>query len=157
VWTWFAIDDGTRLALAAGLVVAGGLWDAGVPRRTVPSVRRQVNEDWMQRYRGWVYGVAYGAQLGVGIATIVTTAAVYTTFAVCILAGDAALGAAIGATFGVVRAIPLLVVRRVQTPQQLQAFAVRLERSGRSMMTISTAWQLALPLIVAAACLRWGG
>ena len=36
--------------------------------------RRQVNEDWMARYRGWAYGAGFGLQLGLGVVTIVTTA-----------------------------------------------------------------------------------
>src|SRR3954453_19341957 len=37
----------------------------------LPTIHRQVDEDWLSRYRGWVYGAGYGAQLGVGVATIV--------------------------------------------------------------------------------------
>src|SRR5260370_152347 len=48
--------------------------------RAVPSRRRQVNEDWLVRYRGWVYGSGFGFQLGTGLATTVTTPAVYLTF-----------------------------------------------------------------------------
>src|SRR3954452_25200529 len=46
-------------------------------RLRLPSWRRQVNEDWLSRYRGWVYGVGYGFQLGLGVVTIITTAALY--------------------------------------------------------------------------------
>ena len=41
----------------------------------LPRGSRQVDEDWLVRYRGWVYGLAFGGQLGVGVATIVTSAA----------------------------------------------------------------------------------
>jgi len=84
------------------------LYDATPLRGRLPTTRRQVNEDWLTRYRGWVYGVAFGAQLGVGVATIVTSAAIYATGAVAFLCGDPAIGAAIGAVFGVVRAMSLL-------------------------------------------------
>ena len=157
LWTWVSLGATPRLGLAAALVVAGGLWDAGLLHARLPSVRRQVNEDWMHRYRGWVYGVSYGAQLGAGIATIVTTAAVYTAFAACMLAGDTTVGLAIGATFGAVRAIPLLTVRRVSSPHGLQSFALGLERWSATVSRFSTASQFALPLVAVAVSIGWGG
>ncbi|MGH2895067.1 MAG: hypothetical protein ACRDPM_17625, partial [Solirubrobacteraceae bacterium] len=68
--TW---RDGVALALLALALAV----DASPARRRLPTTRRQVNEDWLTRYRGWVYGVAFGAQLGTGVVTIVTSAAVY--------------------------------------------------------------------------------
>jgi hypothetical protein len=73
-----------------------------------PSGRRQVNEDWLGRYRGWVYGIGFGGQLGVGVATVVTTAATYAAVALAFASGSAALGALIGGTYGLVRAASLL-------------------------------------------------
>src|SRR5947209_9804309 len=87
--------DAAALAL---LVVAVG-FDATPLRRHLPSMRRQVNEDWMARYRGWVYGVAFGAQLGAGVLTVVTSAAVYAAAAGAVLCGAAGLGAVVGAAF----------------------------------------------------------
>src|SRR5688572_4309873 len=55
---------------AAAAVAAAALEVAG----RVPGPRRQVNEDWLQRYRGWVYGFGFGFQLGTGLMTTVTTA-----------------------------------------------------------------------------------
>src|SRR5690349_5322358 len=43
----------------------------------VPSLRRQVDEDWLTRYRMWVYATGFGWQLGTGVVTIVTSAATY--------------------------------------------------------------------------------
>src|ERR1700674_244197 len=57
---------------AVGLIL-----DLGVAGLHVPSRRRQVNEDWLGHYRGWVYGSGFGFQLGTGVATTVTTTAVY--------------------------------------------------------------------------------
>src|SRR5664279_4029954 len=70
--------DWRSVILLAALLVAVGC-DATALRRRLPSTRRQVNEDWLRRYRGWVYGAAFGGQLGVGLVTIVTSAAVYVT------------------------------------------------------------------------------
>ena len=71
-------------------------FDATPLGRRLPTTRRQVNEDWMARYRGWVYGVAFGAQLSVGVATVVTSAAIYAAALGALLCGTAAAGAAVG-------------------------------------------------------------
>ena len=36
-----------------------------------------MNEEWLTSYRGWVYGAGFGAQLGTGVVTIVTSPIVY--------------------------------------------------------------------------------
>jgi hypothetical protein len=95
------------------------LIDIGLLR--LPTIHRQVNEDWLTQYRGWVYGAGYGFQLGVGIVTIVTTAAVYLTLAGELLVGSVAGGALIGLTFGAMRAAPLLALGRPSTHEQLVA------------------------------------
>src|SRR5437899_2190165 len=53
------------------------VFDSGLTPLSLPTIRRQVNEDWLTRYRAWVYGFSFGAQLGFGLVTVVTTAAVY--------------------------------------------------------------------------------
>src|SRR5262249_43179265 len=50
----------------------------------------------------------FGVQLGLGVVTIVTTATVYATWMAAVLSGGAPAGAAIGATFGLARALPVL-------------------------------------------------
>ena len=42
-----------------------------------PIHRRQVNERWLDQYRSWVYGSGFGWQIGNGLSTYITTAAVY--------------------------------------------------------------------------------
>src|SRR5919198_347219 len=78
----------------------------------LPTVHRQVNEQWLNRYRGWVYGAGFGAQLGAGIATIVTTAAVYALVAALVLTGSPAWGGLAGGTFGLMRGLSILPSRR---------------------------------------------
>jgi hypothetical protein len=91
-----------------GTLLAALAIDATPLRRRLLRARGQVNEDWMARYRGWVYGFGFGARLGVGVTTLVACAAVYATFLSEVLAGSAAVGALIGATFGAVKALSLL-------------------------------------------------
>jgi hypothetical protein len=104
--------------LAALLDVSGRL----------PTLHRQVDEDWLGRYRGWVYGGGYGLQLGLGIVTIVTSAATYAALALCLLSGSLRDGALIGVAFGLVRALPLLSLHAATTPAALRSVAARLER-----------------------------
>ena len=106
--------------LVPAAAVAAGVWDL-VARGRVPGVRRQVNEDWLSRYRGWVYGLGFGAQLGVGFATIVTTAAVYAWMVAAVLTRDPVAGLLIGACFGFARAAMLGLVRDTDDPQRLRA------------------------------------
>jgi len=94
--------------------------DVGLGGLRVPTVRRQVDKDWLGRYRGWVVGAGFGAQLGLGVVTIVNTAAVYLMLALALLTGSTAAGATVGATFGLVRALIILVVARVRRPDQLR-------------------------------------
>ena len=54
-------------ATAAGVLAAGALAlaaDLGAFR--LPTIHRQVDKDWLDRYRGWVVGVGFGFQLGLG-------------------------------------------------------------------------------------------
>ncbi len=94
--------------------------DLGVGGLRLPTVHRQVDKDWLDRYRGWVVGVGFGFQLGLGVVTIVNTAAVYLMLALALLTGSAAAGATVGATFGLVRALVILLVGRVRRPDQLR-------------------------------------
>jgi hypothetical protein len=114
-----------RLAVAASAAIVAGAADLLAPRR-VPTWHRQVDEDWLARLRGWVYGVGYGGQLGLGVVTVVTTATVYAWLAAAAMAGSAAAGAVVGATFGAARAMPLLAVRRAESPTALRATLARL-------------------------------
>src|SRR5205085_1864573 len=100
-----------RAAITAALVLAAAAWDVALARRRasrLPGPRRQVNEDWLASYRGWVYGLAFGVQLGLGIATIVTTSAVYAALAGAFLTASVRGGLVVGAAFGLARALPLL-------------------------------------------------
>jgi sulfite exporter TauE/SafE len=119
-----ALTPGVTVAL---LLAAGGLAlaaDLGAFR--LPTVHRQVDKDWLDRYRGWVVGAGFGFQLGLGVVTIVNTAAVYLTLALALLSGSPTAGAVVGTTFGRVRALSILVVAPVRRPDQLRLALRRL-------------------------------
>jgi hypothetical protein len=116
-----------RLAILSVALIVAVVLDA-LPSR-VPGPRRQVNERWLDRFRGWVYGLGFGAQLGLGVATVVSSAAMYVAFVAAFLSADAALGACVLGCFGVVRGLTPLVAAPVHRPDQLFAMLARLERS----------------------------
>src|ERR1700730_4317784 len=64
--------DTGLLVLAVALAVAVAV---DLKFRATPGPRRQVNERWLDEFRGWVYGLGFGAQLGLGVTTIVSSAA----------------------------------------------------------------------------------
>jgi hypothetical protein len=113
------LGGNARLAALAGVLALGVLVDATA---RLPTHLRQVDERWLHRYRGWVYGAGFGGQLGCGVATIVTTSAVYAVVAAELLAPSLAAGAAIGAASGFARGAAVLPAARVTSSQRLVAF-----------------------------------
>ncbi|KRE56096.1 hypothetical protein [Phycicoccus sp. Soil748] len=125
------------LALVAVLLLVGLGFDSQRGRLDLPSWRRQVDEQWLTRYRGWVYGVGFGAQLGFGLVTIITSATTYAVVLLAALGGDLRVGLAIGATFGVVRALPSLLMGGVADRAALHTVFGRVERWARSARIVA--------------------
>jgi hypothetical protein len=111
-----APDPGSLLVVAAGLSLAGFAADLGLGGLRLPGPRRQVNEDWLDQFRGWVVGLGWGAQLGTGVVTIVTSSTIYLAWVLAALSAAPAAGAAIGVAFGLARAVPLLGMAGVANP-----------------------------------------
>ncbi|MDQ1416636.1 MAG: hypothetical protein QOF81_2249 [Acidimicrobiaceae bacterium] len=118
---------GVLVALALSAAV-GATIDLGVVGLRVPTVRRQVNEDWLHRYRGWVYGLGFGVQLGVGVVTIVTSAIVYLMLVLAFLTASWPGAAVIGGVFGLARALPIVATAGIATPARLREFHRRMQR-----------------------------
>lgn len=112
-WQW----RGVLVLLAAVLALA---YDVLPSHGGPPSTRRQVNEDWLTRYRGWVHGLGFGAQLGAGVLTMVSSAATYAAIVAGVLSGTLASGAIVGAAFGAVRAVSIVPAGRVHDWPDLQ-------------------------------------
>ncbi|MBV9684715.1 MAG: hypothetical protein JO046_23180 [Solirubrobacterales bacterium] len=107
----------TRLALlGAALVVAIALDSSP---RAVPGPRRQVDERWLDRYRGWVYGAGYGSQLGLAVTTVVSSAATYVALLASVLLGRPGWGAIVLGGYGAVRGLTPLTAAGVRTPHGL--------------------------------------
>jgi hypothetical protein len=127
-----ALPDSVRtsrwtLVVVAVLLLVGLAFDLRGPQ-SLPSWRRQVDVDWLTRYRGWVYGGGFGVQLGFGLATIITSATTYAVVLLAALTGHLGAGLAVGATFGVVRALPSLLLARVDDRDSLHRVFIRVEQ-----------------------------
>jgi|SRR5579884_844008 len=106
-----------RLAMLALALLAAALVDL-LPG-AAPGPRRQVNERWLDEFRGWVYGAGFGAQLGLGATTVVASAATYVALVAAALSASPASGALIVGGFGAVRGLTPLLAARVHTPGAL--------------------------------------
>lgn len=142
---WVAVDGISIHArvgiLAAG--IAGGLaWELTQDR--VPGPRRQVDERWLDLYRGWVYGAGYGAQLGAGLVTVIVSTAVYVVPLAAFLSASPLAGAAIGGIAGGLRGVTVLAASGVTTPARLVAFHARMRAMERPVRTASLLLELAL-------------
>jgi hypothetical protein len=113
-----------RLAILAALFVAAAAFD--LAGRRFPG-RRQVNETWLTTYRAWVYGLGFGVQLGAGFATVVYTALLPVVVVAAALTDGLLAATAIGAVFGAVRGLTVLVTGSVRNPADLRALHRRID------------------------------
>lgn len=116
-------------ALVAVLVAA--VSDTGLAGARIPVHFRQVNERWLDAYRPWVYGAGFGLQIGSGVATYITTAAVYLAVVLAALTGHPLAGLVVGGLFGLVRGAAVTLTRRIGSPTALLAFHQRFESLRR--------------------------
>jgi len=132
-------------AAVAGVVllaVTGLVVDAGFLGLRVPGPRRQVDENWLVTYRGWVYGAGFGAQLGFAFTTIVTASATWVAFVCAWASGSPGAGILIGALFGFARALPLLANARAHDPAALYALVRSFERARPVIARLTSVVQL---------------
>jgi hypothetical protein len=125
------------LAVTGFVALIAGVLD--LTRVSPPGPERQVNETWIGHFRGWVYGGAFGAELGLGIVTFVVTWGVYATFMAEFLTAAAPKGALVGAVFGLGRSLALLVAGWVDRPSRLSEFHRRMAALGPPIRRVSGA------------------
>lgn len=140
---------GTLPHVAMTLLVVVAAWE--LLRLPVPSMARQVNEDWLTQYRGWVYGLGFGIQLGVGFATYVKSSLTYGVALAAVLYGSPSVAFFAGGMFGLVRGLSIFLTRRVETPQRLRALFSRIGQTQRSVQVVGAAG------VAAAAVIGLGG
>lgn len=110
-------------AIVGAAVLGCAAFDLG--GRRIPG-RRQVDERWLSRYRGWVYGLGFGVQLGFGFVTVVNTALFV---AVCVSgvllpATEALL---VGVVYGTARSLVATVNGRIRDTASLRRMHRRLD------------------------------
>lgn len=119
----------TAAWVAVVVVAAAGatVLEATSRERLLPTRTRQVNENWIQQYRGWVYGGGFGAELGFGISTIITTTLVHLLVLTMIVLGDVVTASLLGALFGCVRGATVLTAASVDSADRLRTFHQKLD------------------------------
>jgi cytochrome c biogenesis protein CcdA len=132
-WRWSPAAFG----VAAVLLLVGLVLDLRLGGLSLPSWRRQVDVAWIGRYRGWVVGLGYGAQLGFGLVTIITSSTTYAVVVLALLSGTPWAGALLGVVFGLVRAVPLVLTARVDTREKLWATLRGVELRARTAETVA--------------------
>jgi hypothetical protein len=143
-----------RLGVLAALIAGGLLLDLRPGRLRLPTVRRQVNEDWLYTYRGWVYGAGFGAQLGSGVVTIVTSATVYLVPAAAFVSSAPALGLLAGACFGALRGasvLPGVSARDTPALVRLHDRLAAWDPASRRLTLLAQAAMLVLAIVLAVA------
>lgn len=143
-----SVSASARLLMLVGASLLGAAIDLALGGSRLPGASRQVNEDWLGSYRGWVYGVGFGLQLGLGVVTVVSASAVYLAFLGAALTASPPAGALIGAGFGVMRAAPLFTAARVDAPARLLALGDRLRHWDRPARIIAIAAQAVVALAI---------
>jgi len=133
------LSANARLLLLGVAIAIGVAFDLGPGGLRLPTTRRQVDETWRASYRGWVWGLTFGAQLALGVITVVTTAFVYVTWLAALLSGSLVAGAAVGLAFGLARALPILSVAGVRTSAQLLGVDRTLQRLARPARRLTVA------------------
>ena len=142
------------VAAATLVLAAAAAIDLGVLGPPLPHHRRQVNEDWLDHYRGWVYGVGFGVQIGFGLATYIMSASVYATILLGALTGRSLSALGIGALFGFVRGLMILLGAASTTPERLVVFHRRFERATEPVRVGVVTIELSLGL-AGASLLGW--
>jgi hypothetical protein len=118
------LTPSSRLMVLVVALVVAAVWD--LLDRRFPG-RRQVDENWLTKYRSWVYGFGFGAQLGVGVATVVNTALVPVLLVAAALVDDIVVATMIGVVFGATRGFTMLLSATVHSPDELRDLHRRLD------------------------------
>ncbi len=139
----------TSLWIVAVLALIAAASDAGLGGWSLPIHRRQVNEQWLDRYRAWLYGSGFGWQIGVGYATYLMTAALHAMVLVGVLTADPVAALASGVLFGTVRGLAVLLSASLRTPEALARFHRRFAAAAPLSRRLTVIALLALAAVAA--------
>jgi MFS family permease len=142
------------MGLCALLALVAASSDLRILGFRIPGHTRQVNELWLDSFRSWVYGAGFGWQIGVGLATYIMTAAVYLTIVMAALTASPLVAVVVGAFFGFIRGLAILLTARVTTPSQLRSFHRRFASWAEPVKSATIAVQTMVAAIASVAV--WG-
>jgi hypothetical protein len=148
----FSAIASAALVLLIGIVTLAS--DLRLGGFHLPENPRQVERSWLDRYRPWIYGLGFGWQLGVGVATYVMSASVYLMVIVAAATGEPAVALVIVTMFGLLRGLAVLPAARVRTPADLGELHRRIERFRPASRVVAIIGQIA---VLAAAATVIGG
>ena len=150
--------DPSALALAVvacAVAVLAAASDTRLRGFHLPFHSRQVNERWLDRFRPWVYGAGFGWQIGAGLVTYIKTAALYLMIALAALTASPSTALAIGALFGLVRGLAVLLGRGIVSPATLAEFHRRFTRAGPVVLGVVVGCELAVAVVFVAVLSPW--
>jgi hypothetical protein len=107
------------VALLATVTIASDRSQGGL---RLPVIARQVDENWIGRYRRWVYASGFGVQIGFGFATYVMTAGLYLLVGLAVLVPGTAPAFLVGASFGLCRGLAILLGAGLDSPAAIRRF-----------------------------------
>lgn len=139
----------TLLAALACLVATG--FDSRLLVPELPHHRRQVNEDWLDEFRPWVYSGGFGLQIGCGLATYIMTAAVYLVPTLGALSASSGTAILLGVAFGTARGVAVLAGFANRDPRRLAAFHRRFAAMDEPVRVTVTVSLIAATLALATA------
>ena len=109
-----------------------------------------MNEEWLSKYRPWVYGGGFGWQIGAGVTTYVMTAAVPLMIVVGALERERVGGGGDRRPASGSRAAsPCCSARALRTPAALYAFHRRFDAWGEPVRRAVIGVQLAVAVVAA--------
>jgi MFS family permease len=137
------------LAVAAVLALASAALDAHLVGVGPPYFRRQVDEEWLVKYRAWLYGGGFGWQIGTGVTTYIMTTAVFLTIALGALTGNPLAAFVICLVFAGARGLAVLLARRITTPAALASFHRVFDALGPKVRRAVIAVQIVVAAVAA--------
>jgi hypothetical protein len=142
-------------AVACSVALVAAATDGRLGGFHLPFHSRQVNERWLDQFRPWVYGAGFGWQIGAGLVTYIKTAALYLMIVLAALTASPATALAIGAVFGLVRGLAVLLGRGITSPGALAAFHRRFTDLGPRALAVVVATELVVAVAFAAVLSAW--